>query len=128
MTGRSTKEWVGRTPDTTIPARVKIRVFEAHGGVCALTGRKIRPGDDWDCDHIEALVNGGENRESNLQPALRFAHREKTKADVAKKAKNARVKKKHRLPSEAQKSRNPLPGGRGSKFKKKVNGEVVRRD
>lgn len=128
MTARSTPEWIGKTPDTKIPDRVKLRVFEAHGGVCALTNRKIRPGDDWDCDHIEALVNGGENRESNLQPALRFAHREKTKEDVAKKAKNDRVRKKHRLPRVAQKSRNPLPGGRGSKLKKKVSGEVVRRD
>jgi hypothetical protein len=51
--------------------------------------------DKWDCDHIIALGNGGENRERNLAPALRDKHREKTKDDVAIKSKIARVRAKH---------------------------------
>lgn len=92
---RSVPEWVGATDDTPIPPRVKLRVFEAHKGVCHLSGRKIKPGDVWDCDHVRALVNGGENRESNLAPALRDRHREKTAEDVAIKSKVARVRLKH---------------------------------
>ena len=125
MTGRSTKEWIGKTPDTKVPPRVRLRVFEAAGEICALTGRKIRPGDQWDCDHRIALKNGGENRESNLQPVLRAAHREKTKADVAQKAKDARVRKKHLGLHE---SRSPMRGGRRDKLKRKISGEGVRRD
>ena len=122
---RSVPEWIGKTDDAKIPARVRLRVFERHGGICGLTGRKITVSDQWDCDHIVALINGGEHRESNLQPALRAAHRKKTAEDVAIKAKDASVRKKH---LGLHVSNNPLPGGRRSKFKKKIGGGVVLRD
>jgi len=125
MTGRSTPEWIGKTPDTAIPARVKLRVFEAHKGICALTGRKINVGDQWDCDHAQALANGGENRESNLQPALRKAHRQKTAKDVAIKAKDARVRKKH-LGIETKKA--TIAGSKDSKYKRTVDGRTVLRN
>lgn len=122
---RAVPEWFGKTDDTAIPARVRQRVFDAHGGICAVSGREIRPGDTWDCDHRIALVNGGEHRESNLQPVLREAHREKTAADVATKAKNARVRKKHI--GARQKPRFVMPGSKNSKWKRKINGEVIPR-
>lgn len=92
---RSVDLWTGKTDDTPIPPRVKLRVFERHGGVCHLSGRKIMPGDQWDCDHVVALINGGRNAEDNLAPALRDKHREKTAEDVALKSKVARVRAKH---------------------------------
>jgi len=92
---RSVPEWIGKTPDTPIPERVKIRIFERCGGRCHRTGWKLMPGDDIDYDHIIALCNGGENRESNLAPILREKHREKTAEDVRVKSKIARVKAKH---------------------------------
>lgn len=125
MTGRKVPEWIGKTPDTPAPRRVRLRVLEAHGGTCALTGQKIRPGDEWDLDHIQALANGGENRETNLQPVLRAAHRKKTAQDVAQKAKDRRVRSKH---LGVHQSKTPMPGGRGSKYKRKVGGGVVLRD
>lgn len=125
MTGRSVAEWVGATPDAAIPPRVRLRVFEANGGTCALTGRKIRPGDEWDCDHIRALANGGEHRETNLQPVLRAAHREKTKADVALKAKADRVRKKH-LGIKTAKAK--LPGSKGTGWRRPIHGPAYRVD
>jgi 5-methylcytosine-specific restriction protein A len=92
---RSTEEWIGKTDDTPIPPRVKLRVFERHNGVCHLSGRKIRAGEPWDCDHVVALINGGQNRENNLAPALRDKHREKTARDVAEKARIASKKAAH---------------------------------
>lgn len=92
---RSVPEWIGATDDTAIPPRVKARVFLAHDGICHISGRKIRPGEAWQCDHVKALINGGENRESNLAPALAEAHREKTAEDVAIKSKVARTRAKH---------------------------------
>lgn len=83
---RSTAEWIGKTPDAAIPPRVRLRVFERHGGICHLSGRRIRAGEPWDIDHVVALVNGGVHRESNLAPALCDKHREKTAADVAEKS------------------------------------------
>lgn len=122
---RSTEEWIGKSDDTAIPPRVKQRVFMAHGGVCYLTGRKIRPGDQWDCDHVLALCNGGQNRESNLAPAIREAHRSKTAQDVAQKAKDRRVAMKH---TGAWKPKTIVPGSKASPWKKKADGTVVRRN
>ena len=52
-------------------------------------------GEKWELDHKIALINGGENRETNLAPALSFAHKIKTRTDVKVKSKIARVKAKH---------------------------------
>ena len=92
---RAVDEWIGANDDQAIPARVKIRVFDRAGGVCAectlrIQG-KLRPA----YDHKQALINGGQHRESNLQLLCVPCHAVKTKADVAEKAVTARVKQKH---------------------------------
>lgn len=92
---RSRPEWIGKTDDAKVPDHVRLRIFRAHGGRCHITGRKIRPGDDYDLDHIIALINGGQHRESNLAPALRDAHRAKTSEDVADKAHGDRAALRH---------------------------------
>ncbi|MCV6826031.1 MULTISPECIES: HNH endonuclease [Halocynthiibacter] len=122
---RSVPEWIGKTPDTPVPPRVKLRVFEAHGGRCYLSGRKITAADKWELEHVLALSLGGENRESNLAPALKSEHKKKTARDVAQKAKNARVRKKHLGLREAK---NPIAGSRNTRFKKKIGGGVVDRN
>src|SRR5262245_49123783 len=76
--GRSVPEWIGKTPDEVPPRHVKLRVFRRFDGFCHITKRKIRAGDDWQCDHVKSLEDGGENRERNLAPALTEAHAEKT--------------------------------------------------
>jgi 5-methylcytosine-specific restriction endonuclease McrA len=121
---RSTPDWIGKTDDAAIPARVRVRVFERDGGICHLSGRRIRAGDLWDVDHIVALVNGGKHCESNLAPALRDKHREKTKADMALKSKNYQVRAKHL--GLAPKGR-PMPGSRASGLRKRMDGTVERR-
>ena len=122
---RSVAEWIGKTDDAAIPPRVRLRVFEAHGGICHLSGRRIQAGEPWDCDHVVALVNGGEHRESNLAPALRDKHREKTAKDVREKS----IVRRKRMKSIgiAPKNGRPMPGSKASKFKRKMNGEVVLR-
>lgn len=120
---RSVPEWIGKTPDEKIPPRVRMRVFERHGGICHLSGRKIAAGELWDCDHIRALVNGGEHRESNLAPALRDKHREKTAEDVAEKATVRRKALAHR----GIRKRSSFPCSKDSPFKKKLDGSVVKR-
>lgn len=122
---RSVPEWIGKTKDSAIPPRVRLRVFERFGGICQITGRKIQAGDEWDCDHEIALGNGGENREGNLRPVLRVAHRKKTARDVAQKAKDRRVRQKH---LGIHKSKAQLRGGRGDKYKRKIGGGVVLRN
>jgi 5-methylcytosine-specific restriction enzyme A len=91
---RSVKEWHGATDDARVPPRVRLRIFERHGGICHLSGVKITPGMAWDLDHVVALVNGGKHCESNLAPALKAPHKAKTAKDVAEKATVARKRKK----------------------------------
>jgi 5-methylcytosine-specific restriction protein A len=95
LANREVPEWVGKTPDTKIPDRVKLRIWPREKGTCHLSGRKIQPGDAYDFDHKVALCNGGTHSESNLFPALRDKHREKTAEDVAERAKIDRIRKKH---------------------------------
>lgn len=121
---RELPEWIGSNPDAKIPPRVRLRVFERHNGVCHISGRKIQAGDLWECDHIVALINGGEHRESNLAPALKDKHREKTKEDVAIKAKTYERRSSH---LGIRESKTPMPFGRKSKWKRKMNGEIIPR-
>lgn len=92
---RSVPLWVGKTDDSKVPARVRLRIFEREGGRCWLSGRKIMPGGAWDLDHKVALVLGGHHDEANLAPALRDKHRAKTAEDVRIKSKVARTRKRH---------------------------------
>lgn len=117
---RAVPEWIGKTPDTPVPPRVKVRVFEAYGGCCYLSGRKIRVGDDWEVEHIIAIVNGGENRERNLAPALKDAHRGKTDADLALKKKIARTRRKHL--GQWPKSKTPLRSRPFAKTREEIEG------
>lgn len=93
---RSVENWVGRTDNTAVPPRVRLRVFDRAGARCQECGRKLRPpADRWEVDHIIALVNGGANSEDNLQCLCQWCHAAKTTADVASKAKSDRVRKRH---------------------------------
>ena len=125
MTRRAVPEWIGKTPDSAIPARVKLRVFDRHRGICQITGRKIMPGDKWDCDHIRAICNGGQNREFNLQPAILKAHRAKTREDVKQKAVSDRKRKKH---LGIRTTKWPMPGSRDHWLKKPLNRNAIPRD
>lgn len=114
---RTVEEWIGKDDDQTPPPRVRLRVFDTAGGRCHLCGRKIAAGEYWQCDHVTALVNGGDNRERNLRPACRNCCYRKTANDLAEKSDIADKRKKHVLPREKPKSI----------WKRKVSGETVRR-
>lgn len=123
---RKVSEWVGKTDQTPIPQRVKLRIVEAQFGVCACgCGVELGQGEAIEFDHTLALILGGENRETNIRALRAPCHKPKTAADVKIKAKIARVRAKH-LGIEKPKSR--LPCSKSSPFKKRLDGTVVRRD
>lgn len=123
---RELPEWIGKTDDQAIPARVQDRVFQRYGRICQCgCGLKIVEGDKWDCDHKIALCNGGKHIESNLQPMLKEHHKRKTRDDIAIKSYNYRRRLAH-AGIKRRKSR-PMPFGKADHFKKKVTGEVVAR-
>jgi 5-methylcytosine-specific restriction endonuclease McrA len=106
---RQVPEWIGKTPDTPVPKAVKTRLLLRYGGKCYRTGHRFRPGDAIEFDHIVALCNGGENRESNLAPILGGKpHQEKTKTDRDEKTKTDRMRLK--ALGLWPKSKRPLQG------------------
>ena len=126
MTRRTVPTWQGKTPDTAIPPRVRLRVIEAQRGRCAHCARKLGvAGERIEIDHITALANGGDHSETNLQALCAPCHKLKTGADVAEKARVDRVRKKH---LGLTRPKATLAGSRASKWKRKLNGTTVRRD
>jgi 5-methylcytosine-specific restriction enzyme A len=118
---RSTPEWIGANDDTAIPARVKLRIHTKAEGKCATCGNAPL---FVQFDHTIPLILGGENRESNLRILCVPCHKAKTKLDVKLKAKVARVRRRHL--GICQKSR--FSCSKNSPWKKKISGEVVRRE
>lgn len=119
-TARSVPEWRGKTPDSVPPPSVVRRIFDNHDGRCHITGTPIDPlRDEWHVEHKKSLRNGGENRESNMGPALIEPHREKTTAENKAGKKADRIREKH---LGLRKSKRPMQGGRNSHLKKPVGG------
>ena len=115
---RSVTEWIGKTPDSTPPASVKLRIIERQDNCCALTSVEFRPGDSIEFDHKVDLWLHGENRESNLRAVLKSAHRKKTDAQASIRAKVIRQRQKHL---------GLRPKGPKSPYKQKMDGTVVDR-
>ncbi len=122
---RAVPEWIGANDDTPAPARVRLRVFERCQGKCGICDRSIRAGERWTLEHVIAICNGGPNAESNLDITCCNCLAAKNAADVAEKAKIARVRSKH-IGIKAT-SRHPMPGSRRSRFKRKLDGTTILR-
>lgn len=123
LSGRAIPEWIGATPDTPVPDRVVLRIILRQNHKDAVTGLPIRPG--FIVDHRTPLADGGENRERNLQIINGDTSAVKTAVEATSRAKVRLIAKKH---LGIGRTRNPIPGSRGTPFKKKFSGEVVRRD
>lgn len=95
MAARAVDEWIGKTPDTPAPPRVRLRVFDAKGGRCHRCSRKIAAGEGWTLEHVVALINGGANREANLSVTCRWCLPEKNAEDVAEKSRVYSIRAKH---------------------------------
>lgn len=111
-----------------ISAKERMQIWEREGGICHICGQKIDGARErWDIEHVIPLAMGGdEDRGSlNLKPAHVKCHGAKTREDKKQIAKAKRMEQ--RGAGISRHSRNPLPGGRASKWKKKINGEVVPR-
>lgn len=103
----------------------RLRIFSLHGGICHLCEGKIQVGDAWDIEHVTPLALGGDNSDDNCQLAHRKCHSQKSREDVGN---IARAKRREARHLGIKKSRNPLPGGRSSPWKRTMDGRVIRRD
>lgn len=124
---RKLPEWVGSSPEASIPPRVRLRIFQRFDGRCQCgCNRKIGVGEAWDCDDRVALVNGGERREANLRPLLVAHHKIKNKSDLMVKSITYRKNLKHYGIKRKAKSR-PIIGSRASGWKHRMDGSWVQR-
>lgn len=90
---RELPEWIGKTDNSRIPDRVRVRKFLQADGRCQWCERRIASGEVWHLDHRVALVNGGNHREGNLQVLCQWCHGGKTRKDVAEKSKTERKRR-----------------------------------
>ena len=111
-------------PRRNFPAKVKLAAFERSGGMCEECGAKLFSGR-WECDHIVTDHLGGGNDLANARALCRDCHAKKTGADAKAHAKVRSVRARH-LGAKAPKK--PMPGGRKSPWKRRLDGTVVRRD
>ena len=94
------------------------------GGMCEACGAKLKIGEG-DADHVLPVALGGESSIENGRWICRPCHRGKTADDVRRIRKADRQRDKH---TGAFKSRSTIPGSRRSPWKRKMNGEIVRRE
>lgn len=103
---RPVSEWIGKSDAHRAPQKVRDRLKQQFPD-CYLCSRKIEADEKMALDHVVALINGGENRESNLRPVHQKCHAIKTEADVAEKAKIAKKRQAYHGIKTAPK--RPIP-------------------
>lgn len=104
----------------------RLAAYDEHGGTCCVCLQPIAPGERFIDEHIIPLALGGSNDKSNRGMAHIKCAAVKTKRDVALIAKAKRVRMKH-LGIKKKKTRSSFQTNRDGPFKKKINGEVVKR-
>lgn len=102
-------------------------IWERHRGCCVLCKQPIDGArDKWFIEHIRALELGGEDKDENCGPAHYTCKPAKDAADHSA-ASQAKRRKRHHLGIKDTRSQ-PIPGSRRSPWKRKMNGQLVRRD
>ena len=114
---------VGTTPRKGLTPTQRLKLFEAHRGICALCSRPIR-GEPWRDEHLRALGLGGGNETENRAPVHIACAEAKDADDIPRIAKAKRQKMAN---LGIKKASRPIPGSRASPWKKKLDGTVVRR-
>lgn len=104
--------------------KIKLAAFQRCGGRCEVPwcNLKLAPGK-FIYDHRIPDQLGGEPTLENCEVICRDCDKAKTKKDAGDIAKAKRRERKHL----GIRKRSTFPGSRDSKFKRKINGEVVLR-
>lgn len=100
----TTSNFFHATRRSMTPLRA-LKVFESCGGKCAECKRKLGAADDWDIDHVIALVNGGSDDDGNLQVLCEWCHGTKTADDVALAGHGRRMAAKRTVPKRFRQSK-----------------------
>src|SRR5690349_2363223 len=109
-----------------ISTRDRLACFQEHDGVCHICECKIQVGEAWEISHPIPLELGGADDKSNWRPAHAKCHRALTASVDLPNIAKAKRREAAYLGAKAPSSR-PMPGSRGTKFRKRMNGTVERR-
>lgn len=109
-----------------LSTRQRVECFEAADGVCHICEVRINAGERWEVEHVIALEAGGEDVPENRRPSHVRCHALKTRADHKTGAKIKRVRARH-LGAKAP-PKNPIPGSRGSGWRKPMHGPAYREE
>lgn len=122
--GRVPEEWIGKTPDSVPPGRVRDRILRTWGSVCYLSGLPIAPRAPWQAEHVVPLSMQGMNAERNLRPALAKEHAKKTRKEAAERAKADKARRAHNGTKTPPKK--PIEGGGFAPTPEKHNATTVK--
>lgn len=100
----------------------RAEMFLRSQGFCEACGAKLKTGEA-EFDHVLPLELGGESALDNGQTLCHLCHAKKTAKDVYYMRKAERIRDKQ---SGAWKPKSKSQWGMGGRFRKKMNGEVVR--
>lgn len=104
--------------------KVKLAAFERAAGRCEKCTARLVPGK-FRFDHILPLALDGASTLENCQCICRACDLPKTAEDIGRIRKADRERARH-IGAKAR-TRSPLPGGRDSKWRRKLDGTVVPR-
>lgn len=122
---------MSRTRDSTKCRRI---CFDTHKKqdergiymICHVGKCRIEPAKDgWRADHIRRWAEGGEDTPENLWPICRKCDEVKAPEDTSEVAKGKRVAESV---YGVKVSDTPMPFGKRSRFKKRMDGKVIDRE
>lgn len=102
--------------------KVKMAALERANGHCEKCGHSLTFAKHA-FDHIIPDALGGKPTLDNCQVICSLCHYDKTKGDVRAIAKNKRIRAKH----QGIRKKATMPGSRGTRFKKRMDGTTVLR-
>jgi len=105
--------------------KVRVAAFQRCDGRCEKCGARLMPGK-FAYDHILPDWLGGEPTLENAQVLCDPCHSEKTHGQDRPRINKTQRQHARHIEAKAP-SRNPLPGSKASGWKRKMNGEWVRR-
>lgn len=104
----------------------RVALFLKHDGICHICGGRIAVGEAWEVSHDTPLELGGADDDTNAKPAHEKCHRRITAEQDIPRIAKAKRRQARNIGARAP-SLHPMPGGKRSKWKRKMDGTIVRR-
>jgi hypothetical protein len=118
---------IGTEPRKPLSPMKRLRIFEMRGGLCCVCTNRITAGEPFIDEHGRALGLGGSNDDGNRYIAHVKCAAIKTREEDMPRIAKAKRQKASSLGLKRSKGR-PLPCGKHSRWRKKMNGQVVPRN